>query len=102
PAAQLLLLDGLDAAVRRLHVLLPRDRARDLHRALLSVSTRALDLGDGDGSGNLCPRRARPQRREGLRALPRGGVCRGTEGPSADRQQIALAKFSPRTLRDQE
>ena len=30
-------LDGLDAPVRCLHVLLPRDRARHLHRALLPV-----------------------------------------------------------------
>ena len=49
-AAELLLLDGLDAAVRCLHVLLPRDRARHLHRPLLPVRAAALDLDHRDRS----------------------------------------------------
>ena len=54
-AAELLLLDGLDPAVRCLHLLLPRDRARHLHRALLPVRAAALDLDHRDRS-------ARPSR----------------------------------------
>ena len=49
-AAEFLLLDGLDPAVRRLHLLLPRDRARHLHRPLLSIRAGALDLDHRDRS----------------------------------------------------
>ena len=62
-AAEQVRLDGLDPPVRRLHVLLPRDRARHLHRALLSVRAGPIDLGDGDRSGDLRARRPRQARR---------------------------------------
>ena len=98
-AAELLLLDGLDAAVRRLHVLLPRDRARHLHRALLSVPAGALDLDHRDRSGDLRARRARQARRERVGALPRRRVRRGARRPQADHQPLALAQFPDHPLR---
>ena len=68
-AAQFLLLDGLDPAVRRLHLLLPRDRARHLHRPLLPVRAGPLDLDHRDRSGDLHARRARQARRGGARRV---------------------------------
>ena len=67
PAPEQVRLDGIDAPVRCLHVLLPRDRARHLHRALLPVRAGSIDLGDGDRSGNLRARRARQARRSSSR-----------------------------------
>ena len=70
-AAELLLLDGLDPAVRRLHVLLPRDRARHLHRPLLPIRAGALDLDHRGRSRDLHARRARQARRGGVGAVRR-------------------------------
>ncbi len=96
-AAQLLLLDGLDAAVRRLHLLLPRDRARHLHRALLPVRAAALDLDHRDRSADLRARRPRPARRGGVGALRRRPVrrrsCRAT-GSSPTARSGAISRPS--------
>ena len=98
-AAQLLLLDGLDPAVRRLHLLLPRDRARHLHRPLLPVRAAALDLDHRDRSADLRARRARQARRGGVGALRRRPVRRGAAGPPADHQPLDLAQFPDHPLR---
>ena len=100
PAAEQVRLDGLDAAVRRLHLLLPRDRARHLHRALLPVRARPLDLDVRDRS-------ARPSRAPASTALdeaasariPGGRVRRGAAGPQADHQPLDLAQLPDHPLR---
>ena len=99
PAAELLLLDGLDAAVRRLHVLLPRDRARHLHRALLPVRARPLDLDHRDRPADLRARRARQARRGGVGAFRRRRVRRGAQRPPPDHQPLDLAQFPDHPLR---
>ena len=55
PAAEQVLLDGLDPAVRRLHVLFPRDRARHLHRATATSTSRSAR----PGSSRPIPRPSR-------------------------------------------
>ena len=99
-AAEQFRLDGLDAAVRCLHVLLPRDRARHLHRALLPVRAAALDLGDRDRSADLRARRPRQARRSRVRAVS-SKACSPKElhGPQADHQPLALAQFPDHPLR---
>ena len=100
PAAEQVRLDGLDPAVRCLHVLLPRDRARHLHRALLPVRARPIDLGDGDRPGDLRARRARQARRDAVGEIPRGRVRQGARRPQADRQPLALAQLPDHPLRE--
>ena len=97
---QPLLLDGLGPADGRVQLLLPRDAARHLHRALLPVPARPLDLGDGDRSGDVQARRPRQARRGRLRPLPRRRVRRGARRPQADHQPLAVAQFSDHPLRE--
>ena len=78
---ELVLLDGLFAQLRRLHLLLQGDRARHLHRPLLPVRSRPLDLRARDRSRNLCEGRPRPDGRGGLGALPRERLRRGARRP---------------------
>ena len=92
-AAEQLRLDGLDPAVRRLHVLLPRNRARHLHRALLPVRARPLDLDDRDRSADLRARRARPARRGRRPRISGRGVRGGAAGPQAHHQPLDLAQL---------
>ena len=100
PAAEQVRLDGLDPAVRRLHVLLPRDRARHLHRALLPVRARPLDLDHRDRS-------ARPSRapastsstRQASARFVEERVRRGAAGPQADHQPLDLAQLPDHPLR---
>src|SRR2546423_1524171 len=53
-APEFLLVDGLHAAIRCIHILLPRDRARHFHCALLSIRAATLDLDHRDRPANLC------------------------------------------------
>ena len=78
-------LDGLVAPLRRLHLLLQGDRARHLHRPLLPIRSRPLDLGVRDRSRDLWKARPRPDGRGGLGALPRGHLRRGARRPPAPR-----------------
>ena len=93
-AAQPLLLDGLDPAVRRLHLLLPRDRARHLHRPLLPVraarSTWVMETDPAD----LRAAGPRQARRGGLGAFHGRAVRGGAAGPPPDHQPLDLAQLS--------
>ena len=93
-------LDGLGPADGRLQLLLPGDPARHLHRALLPVPARPLDLGDGDRSGDVPARRPRHDGRGGVGAIPRRRVRRGARRPQAHHQPLAVAELPDHPLRE--
>ena len=87
-APQPLRLDGLEAPDGRLQLLLQGDAARHLHRALLSVPARPLDLGDGDRSGDVQARRPR-QARRGRRRRTSSKACSPTSSPATSSSPTA-------------
>jgi len=86
------LLDGIDQAVRRLHVSSPARRARHLHRPLLSVRAAAPDLDHRDRPADFA-RAGLDQLDDSLGAVRREFVCLRAAGSSPHHQPPLWRNF---------
>ena len=94
-----LLLARHDEAAAGVHVRLPRERARALRRARLSVRAGPLDLDRRVRRGHLDRGGARPRDRGGDDRVRRGALRRPSRGPSRSREQVDLAALPDDLLR---